>query len=595
MCGIAGFVDKRGKYSPEERRILLEKMLAAIRHRGPDGSGIFLEKWGGMVHARLSILDLSEAAGQPMWNEHKTLVLSFNGEIYNHNDFKKQLGAYTFRTHSDTESLLYGYEEWGRACLLRLKGMFSFSIFDKTREEIFLAVDRFGMKPLYYLDTPEWFAWGSEIKALLVLSNSHVELNTEVLGEHLAFRSIAGSQTLLRNVFKMLPAECLTYSLSSASFKKETYWQMNEQKFSFDEHEYEKVVRAKIEKSVQEHMLADVPIGIQLSGGLDSSLVSSLVKRNIPKGQELHSFSIGLADSEWNEFTYSRKVADYLQTSHHEIVFSEVDFCAALPIATYHYDEPINHPHSVPMMLLAKEAAKYVKILTSGEGADEIFGGYRRYTKLFASLNIADEPIIMSNAFVSEEDARVVSPNVNMDLSYRRGILSKAAGRESHYRLASYDLATYLTPLLLRQDKMGMSFGLENRVPFLDHELVIAGLHLPLEEKIFGGEGKILLKKIATEFLPNDIVYRKKVGFAQPLAEWFRNPKGLGAYLSLLRKPASPRAFLDYEGINHIINEHLLSTKNHAELLWVLITLELWMRIFIDGIAPNSIWPALSE
>lgn len=593
MCGIAGFVDKKGNCSLEEKHALLEKMLETIKHRGPDGSGVLVEEWGGMVHARLSILDLSDAASQPMSNQSKTLTISFNGEIYNHNEVRKQLPAsYAFRTHSDTETLLYAYEAWREKCLAQLKGMFAFSVLNKSQRSIFLAVDRFGIKPLYYLDTSDWFAWSSEIKSLFALPGVSRELNTSALGEHLLFRSIAGEETLFRSICKVLPAEALTYSLTTGSFHKETYWHAEEEPFSFGERDHAEVVRDRLKKSVREHMLADVPIGIQLSGGLDSSLVGSLVKQNMRGEDEMHSFSIGLSDNTWNEFPYARLVAERLGTSHHEILFTEEDFCAALPIATYHYDEPINHPHSIPMMLLAEEASKHVKILTSGEGADEAFGGYLRYAKLLASDALTDDKILESNAFVSEEDVHVIAPSITPDLSYRRAFLARLQGKERHYRIALYDLATYLTPLLLRQDKMGMKSGLENRVPFLDHELVISALHLPIEERMQAGEGKILLKKIASEFLPEEIVNRKKVGFGQPLAEWFRNPRGLGAYLSFLREPAKPRDFLDYEAISRIIDEHVREGKDHAELLWVLINLELWMRIFVDEVPPKAIWPA---
>jgi asparagine synthase (glutamine-hydrolysing) len=578
MCGIVGFVDKKLRLTPEEKQQVLEKMLARIKHRGPDGQGTELFPWGGIAHARLSILDLSDAAAQPMWNAQKTLALSFNGEIYNHNEFKRELEQkYTFHTHADTESLLHAYEEWGSDSLTRMRGMFAFNVYDARSRELFFAVDRFGIKPLYYIDTPEWFAWSSEAKAFKELPGFIFEVNESRVSEYLMFRSVAGEETLLKHVHKLLPGQTLTLALDTGNISKSIYWHHHATTGAN--------VGDLLKDSVREHMLSDVPVGVQLSGGLDSSLVSALVRRIIPESQELHSFSIGLRDGEWNEFPYSRRVSEALHTVHHELYFDEQSFCRQLPLATYHYDEPINHSHSVPMMMLSAEAKKHATVLLSGEGADELFGGYRRYATFVGRTPMSEE-VVHSNAFSSEKDVRALFQG-DVDLTDRRATVrnAQAYGIDP---LSVYDTQTYLTTLLLRQDKMGMRSGLENRVPFLDHRLVEAAYAIPFAEKMTAEGGKLQLKEFARTLLPEDIVSRPKVGFGQPIDSWLRNCDGLGAYLRALNNEKK-MDFLDKRAISRLVGGHQ-NGKDNSRILWTLLNFWLWHKIFIQNEEPESLW-----
>ncbi len=591
MGGIVGFVDKREALSREDQERLLLKMRETIRHRGHDGQGAYIDDGVAVAHTRLSILDVTAAGHQPMLTEDGEFVLSFNGEIYNHAEFRSELlKKYRFKSQSDTESLLYAFKEWDETCLGLCRGMFAFSILDKKKRDLFLAVDRFGIKPLYYIDTPDWFAWSSEIKSLLLLPGFVPKFRKAVLHEYLLFRSVAGPETLIEGIYKILPAHSLRYSIATGAVEQKKYWSRGEAtNATAPPGSSEDAIRNLLTRSVREHLLADVPVGIQLSGGVDSSLIGALVRREIPATQELHSFSIGSPDPRWNEFEYSRLASHVLKTNHHELIFTEEDFCKNLPIATYHYDEPINHSHSVPMMLLAEEAKKHVKVLLSGEGADEIFGGYSRYLMLAQDRDLTDEMILYSNAFVPQNDARAATGNtLDLELSARRALLGDSS--DQHRKLAEYDIETYLPPLLLRQDKMGMRSSLENRVPFLDADLVCAALALPQEEKYSSTESKILLKKIASDFLPPEIVYRKKVGFGQPIEAWLRNESGLGAYLVFFTHPNPPRDFFDYAAIQEMIMRHREKKGNYTAILWALINLELWTRIFIDGKDPHAIF-----
>ncbi len=592
MCGIAGLVDKKSTYSYDEKRHLISQMLQKIKHRGPDGDGIVIEKNVAIAQARLSVIDLSSAGLQPMWNEKKDVALSVNGEIYNYPALRRILETkYRYLSHSDSESLLHAYEEWGATCIEKCKGMFAFSILDLRNRTVFLAVDRFSIKPLYYIDTPEWFAWSSEVKALLVIPGIKAMCNENVLGEYLMFRSIADRETLFKGIYKALPGESITFSLQDTTPHRRIYWEPSSvtQPVSLEQ------IEDLFYKSIEEHMLADVPLGVQLSGGLDSSFVSAAVRKKMPEGTRLHSFSIGLVDERWNEFPYSRDVASLLSTFHHELVFTEEDFCRTLPLATYHYDEPLNHTHSIPMMMLAEEAKKHVTVLLSGEGADEIFSGYLRYL-LMLKDGIGEADLTFSNAFVTDEGARALAPGLDIDLTYRKKILSSSKDMPRRMQLARYDLATYVPPLLLRQDKMGMKSGLENRVPYLDHELAEAAMSSLAN--LGEDETKTSLKRIAEQLLPKEIVHRKKVGFSQPLAEWLRNERGLGAFLTWFQEREKRHNFFDYDAINRCIEEHVSGKADNAQLLWILVSFEAWSRIFIDGIEPATLseeWEAIAR
>ncbi len=584
MCGILGFVDKRDALSHSERERVIKAMVSTIEHRGRDGSGTFVEGKVALGNVRLSILDLTSAAAQPFSDESGSFILSYNGELYNYRALNAELEkTHRLRSSSDTETLLYRYIDDPDGYLSQLQGMFGFSLFDKERRRLVLAVDRFSIKPLYYIDTPEWFAWSSEVKAFRELPGFSASLAREHMSEFVQFRQVAGAQTLFSGVRRVLPAEELRFDLVTSRLSARRYWHLSAVSTPPDG---QAALRSLLTRSVEEHLLSDVPVGLQLSGGVDSSLVAALAVHAKPG---LHTYSIGLLEKEWNEFPYSRAVAKDLGTVHHELLFTEEDFCRALPLLTYMHDEPISHSHSVPMHLLAKRARQDVKVLLSGEGADEVFLGYKRYPALLAK-RLSERDVVYSNAFVGEAEAKSIVRDFDSDTSTRSRyeLLREAGDSDDGRRLSYYDLMTYLPPLLMRQDKMGMAANLENRVPFLDHRVVEFGYSLPRERKVQGSEAKVLLKEIAAEVLPRELVYRPKCGFGQPVAAWLKNPRGLRRYLRLFDDGAVPEA-IEYEALRQAADEHARGVREHTELLWTLINFELWMRICVRGETPADV------
>lgn len=594
MCGIAGFIDKKNILSIKEKISLAERMQEIMYHRGKDGKGTEIWENVVIVHTRLSIIDLSEKADQPLSSTNKNETIVFNGEIYNHADLRKKLSKeFIFKSKSDTESIIYSYKKWGEKFLNKMEGMWAFALLDKNKKEMTLSVDPFGIKPLYYINTPDWFAFASELKSLLLLPDLKPPINYDYLPEYLIYRSIAGENTLIKGVYKLNPAEKIIFNIEKGTIKKNYYWKLKKKRIKNDSaNAYETKTTKLLRKSVQKHLVSDVPVGIQLSGGVDSSLICALASG---KDRPLHSFSIGLKDKKWNEFLYSDVVAKKLKTKHHKIIFTEREFVRLLPKLTYHMDEPINHPNSIPMFILSRKARRFVKVLLSGEGADEIFGGYKRYEKIL-DKNLKLDSVIKLSSF---GDEKILKQITNLDFTkvdQKRYELVGNAKKSTFEKISLLDLKTYLTPLLLRQDKMGMAANIENRVPFLYRPLVEFAFSLPDSLKIDVQEGKTitkpLLKSIASKFLPKEVVFRTKVGFGLPISKWLRKKNGLGKYLELLKE--KKRDYLNYPILNKIIEKHLSKKEDFGEELWILINLELWTRIFLERTPPQDLSVFLS-
>ena len=606
MCGICGIIQPIGQsiHEPEFRA-----MGQAIRHRGPDAEGHYLDGHIALGHQRLKIIDLSEAARQPMTNEDGSIVVVFNGEIYNFQALRTELEqhGHQFRSRSDTEVIVHGYEQWGKQCVERFNGMFAFAIYDKKCREIFLARDPLGIKPLYYFASPAGVLFASEIKAFLGCRAFTPKLNESALTEYFLYRSLAGRETLFHNVHALLPGHWLRIR-PDLTYTEQAYWDI-----PFDQPrlpaDSEHLVLDRLTQSVAMQEMSDVPIGAQLSGGTDSSLVTALMaqRSQVP----IRTFSVGFQEKDYSELSYAKTAAQYLKTDHQEIFVNHNQFAEALDTLTWQQDEPLMHANSAGIYWLSKYAKSTVTVLLSGDGADETFAGYYRYDSLRKSMlakrwlfpaapflpaqpqghklrrlkqaltNPLRDLIITSTAnglaaFGKHLDARPV-------IEKRAEILTPVHTQSWLTQALYYDLKTYLPPILMRQDKMSMASGLETRVPFLDHELVELAFRLPDAAKLRAGQSKLLLKQIASRYLPAELIHRPKVGFEFPLKPWLRSDHGLGERLSLVTDPNGlARRFLPKACLDALLKEHRAKSVDHTEPLWTLLALEIWYRRFFS-------------
>ncbi len=570
MCGIAGFIDKNNIFTQKEREFITEKMLILMKHRGGDAFGVKSMSNVTLGHTRLSIVDLSKLGNQP-FSDNKNSLISFNGEIYNHAILReKYLNEVNISSNSDTATLFELLRKYPiKSTLEKIQGMFAFSFLNTSKNTMVLALDRFAIKPLYYIDTPKYFAWASEIKAFKAIPKFNFQMNESVLGEYMIFRHVVGSETLFKNICKMRSGEYLTYNLKNNTLKTKKYYQLRKRRSvsGFSEN--------IISRSVKDHLMGEVVAGVQLSGGIDSGLVALFAQKlSIEK---LHTFSIGLADDHWNEFLYSDTIADRLGTEHHKIIFSKRDFIRLLPKVIYHLDEPLTHPNTVPMYILAKEARKYTKVLLTGEGADEVFYGYNRY---FQKPNNAKN-VLSSNTFCNQEIiSHILRRKDKISLVNRKKILHNTKIVNDEYKISFYDMYTYLPHVLLRQDKAGMAANIENRVPFLCTQIVEAGLNSKTRVGKFGGKTQV--KKIALKYFPKELVLRQKCGFGLPISEWLRDNDGLLPHLLKLKKHKLIKNYLVISEIERLTEDHLHGHKDNSSILFTLICLSIWYDSFID-------------
>lgn len=616
MCGICGILSLG---AAPVRCAELEGMCQCMTHRGPDDRGTWLEEGVGLGHTRLSIIDLSSAAHQPMTNDDASVVLTFNGEIYNFPSLRRELTSlgHGFRSTGDTEVLLRCYEEWGLDCLSRLDGMFAFAVWDARLHRLVVARDRFGIKPVYYAAQDGRLAFASEAKALLRLWPKLAKLDEGALAEHLRFRSVSGARTLLRGVSRLLPGHYLT--VANGAFHCVPFWQWTPEAEGETAHDLcpavsdEGALESALTCSVEQQLVSDVPLGTLCSGGLDSSLVTALAARSTGRG--LHTFTVSFPGHAGDESRFARQTAQSLQTDHHELRASAEQFAADLPLLSWLHDEPIAHENSVFVFEVSRLArSNGVKVLLTGEGADELLCGYahhyravramayrwfrkpglasaasrfgdlsspsrcvRRATGLFAS---EDWMLLNATAFMSSNLLRkLTGDSTGEDIGQRQSVLDLTRGRPFEERLRAMDIATYLPPILMRQDKMSMAASVESRVPFLGNSVAAWALACPAREQLNGPRGKLALRTIGSRYLPPEIVSRPKVGFSVPMSEWFRSSPQLRELLRLTVAPdAKIAALLDTRLVGRMIREHASGRKDWSREMWILLSLEIWMR-----------------
>lgn len=640
MCGINGIAFS----SQSGRRVdagVLVRMRDVIRHRGPDDEGLFLDGAIGLGHRRLSIVDVA-SGHQPMTNEDGKLHITYNGEIYNHADFRAELEArgHVYQTHCDTETILHLYEEHGAACVNHLRGMFAFAIWDQRRRELFIARDRLGVKPVYYAHTDDgslYFA--SEIKALLAAGAVKPEINFAALPDYLANHATSGEETLFQGVKRLLPGHTLLWHDGKIEIKR--YWDVSFAKVESgarSDQDYIEEWTEMFRTSVRLRLMADVPLGMFLSGGIDSSAIAAVMSGMV--SEPIKTFSVAFKEREANELEYARLVATAFKTNHHEITVSPEEFFGALPRMVWHEDEPLAHPSSVALYFVSQLASKHVKVVLTGEGSDELMAGYGRYRKTiynlavgaryhglmpeaiksvvrnqiaglpagskvrqklvrtFLSLQPDIESIYFDNFSVF---SRSMQPGLlSPESRARTGALDPYAGvrhvledtdaKSLLDRLLYADIKTYLHELLMKQDQMSMAASIESRVPFLDHKLVEFTSSLPERLKLRGWTTKYVLRQSMKGLLPDAILSRPKMGFPVPIGKWFR-----GAYASViddyvLSDRAQSRGIFDREFVGSLVKRHQAG-GDHSERLWALVNFEIWQRQFLDGESADCVQP----
>jgi asparagine synthase (glutamine-hydrolysing) len=639
MCGIAGVLE----FGRDTRAnaAALREMCRVISHRGPDDDGFYTDGAVGIGMRRLSIVDVA-GGHQPISNEDGTLWIVFNGEIYNHLALREQLIArgHRYSTHSDTETVIHLYEEYGADCVQHLRGMFAFAIWNRNTKMLFIARDRLGIKPLYYKLTPERLLFGSEIKAVLAHGGIRPEFNRAALPEYLAFGYLSGEETFYAGIRKLLPGHTMTVGLNGKTEIRQ-YWDLDASKphESRDESYYVQSYRELLEGAVNSHLMSDVPLGVFLSGGVDSSAVAALMTKL--RREPVETFSVGYTEHAYSELPFARTVSDHIHSRHHEVLVSEQDFFAALPHLIWHEDEPIVWPSSVSLYFVSRLARERVTVVLTGEGADETLAGYTRYafTLKNAAMDRAYRSVVpgvlrrglrntvanssllgatlrrkLEHTFLAKDGNSWASFYFDNFFSAfseaeQSGLLTSEFAREAApstayknvldywerssgellQRLLYTDIKTYLVELLMKQDNMSMAASIESRVPFLDHVLVEFATRIPREVQIQGLAGKRILKKAVEDLLPHSILYRPKLGFPTPWSGWLAGPRLENIREVLLEPRSLNRGYFRREAIEKLFNEHRAKHRDNYDRIWRLLNLELWHRVCLEGESHDEI------
>ncbi len=613
-------------------------MTKAIQHRGPDDSGIVMFSMhdkkikeadlfsrpdisgdfnGAIGFNRLSILDLSTNGHQPMIDNDKKVILACNGEVYNalsYKDFLKSVG-YVFKSRTDTEVLLYLYKHFGFTGMLeKLNGMFAICIIDLNKNIIYLARDRMGIKPMYYYEDDQTLLFSSEVKSFLYKRTFKPQLNGETIDEYARFGYIAGNETLLKNVFTLEPGHYVT--IVNGSIKRNKYWDIYNggELLDLSFADAKQTLERKISESLRLQLLSDVKIGCQLSGGIDSSLITLITADNL-KEYDLNSVSVLLEDEKYSEEKWIDMVSRQTHVSNHKYMLDDDYFANTFKQATWHFDFPLLVPNSIGIFLLAEKAKEFFTVFLSGEGADEMFAGYERFYKgnilshhplavflnhiplfnkrfrawsMSTKLNASDWYISVTSQ-IKAASLQQMKPDINLEKAFikRKEIFSAGAGDFVH-KAQRYELKTWLVDLLLRQDKMTMAHSIENRVPFLDHTLVDFSRKLPSSHLIEMGlnankNTKIILKRIAEKHFGKKFAYRKKSGFELPLIDFYKNKKFNSWVLDTIVPAIKVRGIFNHAIISGYFKNLSLLNREQRHMLWNLISFEAWAQMFLNN------------
>jgi asparagine synthase (glutamine-hydrolysing) len=623
MCGIAGYADRPNAPAPadEAGAVLVGRMCHVIRHRGPDDQGIHVEPGAGIGMRRLSIIDLA-TGHQPIANEDETTWIVFNGEIYNYRDLREELlgRGHRFSTTSDTEVIVHAYEEWGRDAFSRLRGMFGLALWDRVRRTLWLARDRLGIKPLYYTTGGGRLYFASELKSLIAAGAVRREIDRAALEHYLAFLYTPPDRAIFPGVSKLPPGHALEWRDGEAHVFR--YWTPPaEEKSPRSDEDAIEILHDRLRDAVRSHLVSDVPLGAFLSGGLDSSLVVGLMAE--VSDRPVRTFSIGFDEPEYDELDAAGVVARHFGTDHHELVVRP-DALQIVERLVEHFDEPFADASAIPTWYVSELARRHVTVVLSGDGGDELFGGYDRYLPhpqvarfdrlavpgARAAAGLAarllrpgatgrrflrhvsqgeDARYIDAVSFFTPEDRHALLGGRDADEAPERAMLDRMAIYGSLppvSRQMRLDLGTYLPEdVLTKVDRMSMAHSIESRVPLLDHALVEFAVRLPLRFKIRDGERKWLFRRVAARVLPPAVLSKRKQGFGVPLGVWFRGQLR-ETFTDLLDSPrARQRGIFDRREVSRLLREHHEGRRNHELRLWQLAMFELWHRRFLDQTA----------
>jgi asparagine synthase (glutamine-hydrolysing) len=628
MCGIVGIVGQ------ENRQVdggLLARMCEAIRHRGPDEDGFYQEKSIGMAMRRLAIIDL-KGGQQPIHNEDRTAWIVFNGEIYNYRELRAELEklGHRFYTDCDTEVIVHAYDRYGAECPKYLRGMFAFAIWDERKQELLLARDRVGKKPLLYARLNGQLVFGSEFSALLLHPDISREIDRDALHYYLSFMCVPAPLTAYRDIRKLEPGHTLSYRPRDGEIKIQRYWQPDfSNKLKISEEEAGERAVEILREAVRVRLMSEVPLGAFLSGGIDSSAVVALMSEQ--SSEPVKTFSIGFEEQDFSELHHARRVAEHVGAEHHEFIVRP-DAMEVLPTLVEHYGEPYADSSAIPTFYVARETRKHVTVALNGDGGDECFAGYERYAAMQLAEKYHKVPGALRESLIGrafemlpaaannrtpvgrvKRFMRAASlPKVErylrwvsvFDRDAQKALYSESFRRET----ASMDAADFLTPwfarangagivdatlladtmtylpndLLVKVDIASMAVSLEARSPFLDHHVIEFAASLPEKYKLRGLTTKYLLKRVLKRLLPAENLERKKMGFGVPIGHWFRGDMQGFLRQTLLSEKALKRGLFDASAVKLLVEQHTRGERNHEHQLWTLLMLELWFERFID-------------
>lgn len=604
MCGICGIIRKG------DNKDIIKKMNDRIMHRGPDGEGYYIDGDVAFGHRRLSIIDLS-TGDQPIYNEDSSVVTVYNGEIYNYLELRSELESlgHEFKTKSDTEVLVHGYEEWHTDLPKYLRGMFAFAIYDKNRNEIFLARDNFGIKPLYYAKMNDSFMFASEIKSFLDVPDFKKEFNEDILETYLEFSFVPTNETFFKGVYRLDAGCSLLYKDEDIKINKYFKLDFKEDKMSFTD--AVKNISDVMDDSVKRHLIADVEVGSFLSSGIDSSYIVSLAKPD-------KTYTVGYENKKYDEINYAKDLADKLGIKNESKIIKKDEYLDAIPKIMYHLDEPTSDPAAISLYFVAKLASRDLKVVLSGEGADEFFGGYNYYReevdyKFYNKIPYGIRHVIgkvaglfpevrgfnflvrrgekLENSYIgvnrnfSEKMARKVLRN-NYELKaidVTKDVYNEFKDYSNIDKMQAIDINFWLMKdILLKADRMTMASSIEGRVPFIDKEVFSVASKLPFNYKVTKENTKVALREAARKVIPTDAYKKKKLGFPVPIREWIKDGKFKEDIEKTINSNVANKYF-NVKFLNKLFNEHISGKKDNYRKIWTVYTFIKWYQVFFEG------------